>query len=330
MSDKPITQKIKDRLADYTAMLRDIDNQIERLDRMAMTMTAPPGPDMTGMPRGSGTPTDRTGMMVARKLELEEQIKESIAEERRENAAIERMIRKLDHPDERAVIRLRYFDRAGWDEIAGALFGDRQDYLDKEETYQKRTFRLHGRALLTLAKVAEDMDTPTQEGAAQATTAAPRGVNESKADKMRVNGIERDNAPMLSCIMSKDRRTPEQRWGSIRRATVRQPKNDHSNTAVERTSSRRLFMPQARGLLHKKAPPRKVVLLCYSGLRQVLHRLQPYLSSRAVISSSGKSTLRVLLPSRRTTVENAAPFGYKMQLSVSGSKYCSSSNFLPR
>ena len=27
MSEKPITQRIKDRLAAYTAMLRDIDNQ---------------------------------------------------------------------------------------------------------------------------------------------------------------------------------------------------------------------------------------------------------------------------------------------------------------
>lgn len=173
MSDKPITQKIKDRLADYTAMLRDIDNQIERLDRMTLTMADPPGPDMTGMPRGSGTPTDRTGMMVARKLELEEQIKESIAEERRENAAIERMIRKLDNPDERAVIRLRYFDRAGWDEIAGALFGDRQDYLDKEETYQKRTFRLHGRALLALAKVTEGTGITPEKEAAQKAAGRP-------------------------------------------------------------------------------------------------------------------------------------------------------------
>lgn len=175
MSDKPITQKIKDRLADYTAMLRDIDNQIERLDHMTLTMAAPPGSDMTGMPRGSGTPTDRTGMMVARKLELEEQIKESIAEERWENAAIERMIRKLDNPDERAVIRLRYFDRAGWDEIAGALFGDRQDYLDKEETYQKRTFRLHGRALLALAKVAEGTAPPRRKRRHRKPQAAPRG-----------------------------------------------------------------------------------------------------------------------------------------------------------
>ena len=47
MSEKPITQRIKDRLAAYTAMLRDIDNQLERLDRMEMTMASPPGPDLT-------------------------------------------------------------------------------------------------------------------------------------------------------------------------------------------------------------------------------------------------------------------------------------------
>ena len=81
MSEKPITQRIKDRLAAYTAMLRDIDNQLERLDRMEMTMASPPGPDLTGMPRGSGTPSDRTGMMVERKMELEEQIDRLKAEE---------------------------------------------------------------------------------------------------------------------------------------------------------------------------------------------------------------------------------------------------------
>ena len=50
MSEKPITQRIKDRLAAYTAILRDIDNQLERLGRMEISMAAPPGPDMTGMP----------------------------------------------------------------------------------------------------------------------------------------------------------------------------------------------------------------------------------------------------------------------------------------
>ena len=105
MSEKPITQRIKDRLAAYTAMLRDIDNQLERLDRMEMTMASPPGPDLTGMPRGSGTPSDRTGMMVERKMELEEQIDRLKAEEKQERNAIEGLILQLSDPDERAVIR---------------------------------------------------------------------------------------------------------------------------------------------------------------------------------------------------------------------------------
>ena len=156
MSEKPITQRIKDRLAAYTAMLRDIDNQLERLDRMEMTMASPPGPDLTGMPRGSGTPSDRTGMMVERKMELEEQIEERLAEEREERAALEAMIRQVENPDERAVLRLRYFDRADWDGICAALYGDRQDYLDRLDSYQNRTYKAHGRALLRLAEILKE------------------------------------------------------------------------------------------------------------------------------------------------------------------------------
>lgn len=143
MSEKPITQRIKDRLAAYTAMLRDIDNQLERLDRMEMTMASPPGPDLTGMPRGSGTPSDRTGMMVERKMELEEQIDRLKAEEKQERNAIEGLILQLSDPDERAVIRLRYFDRADWESTCGVLFGDRRDYVDRVDAYSGMAVRDH-------------------------------------------------------------------------------------------------------------------------------------------------------------------------------------------
>ena len=157
MSEKPITQRIKDRLAAYTAMLRDIDNQLERLDSMEMTMASPPGPDLTGMPRGSGTPSDRTGMMVERKMELEEQIDRLKAEEKQERNAIEGLILQLSDPDERAVIRLRYFDRADWESTCGVLFGDRRDYVDRVDAYQNRTYKIHGRALLNLAAVLDEL-----------------------------------------------------------------------------------------------------------------------------------------------------------------------------
>ena len=153
MNQKDAVNDIKERLGEYTRLLREIDNQYERLGLMEMTMAAPPGLSMTGMPRGSGTPSDRTGLMVMRKMELEEQIKETIAEEQKERASIEALIQRVKHPDERAVLRLRYFDRADWDGICAALYGDRQDYLDRLDSYQNRTYKAHGRALLRLAEI---------------------------------------------------------------------------------------------------------------------------------------------------------------------------------
>lgn len=164
MSDKPITHDIKERLGRYTNLLREIDNQYERLGRMEISMAAPPGSDMTGMPRGSGAPSDRTGMMVQRKIELEEQIKERLAEERAERTAIEAMIRQVENPDERAVLRLRYFDRADWDGICAVLFSDRKDYLERIESYQNRTYKAHGRALLRMAEILKETEATAVKG----------------------------------------------------------------------------------------------------------------------------------------------------------------------
>ena len=164
MSDKPITHDIKERLGKYTRLLREIDNQYERLGRMEISMAAPPGPDMTGMPRGSGTPTDRAGMMVLRKMELEEQVEERRAEEREERAALEAMIRQVENPDERAVLRLRYFDRADWGGICAVLFSDRQDYLERIDSCQNRTYKAHGRALLRMAEILKETEAPGVKG----------------------------------------------------------------------------------------------------------------------------------------------------------------------
>lgn len=153
MNEHPKTKQIKEHLGKYLKLLREIDNQTERLDRMEAVYGSPPGPDRSGMPRAKGGISDRVSSSVMKKMELEDRIKELEAEERRENEAIELMIRQLDDPDERAVIRLHYFDRAPWDDTTAALFGDRPDYIDRMEAYQRRTYRLHGRALLKLAVI---------------------------------------------------------------------------------------------------------------------------------------------------------------------------------
>lgn len=41
--------------------------------------------------------------------------------------------------------------RISWLDIQEALFGDKQDYLEKEENYQRRVFRLHQDGVRELA-----------------------------------------------------------------------------------------------------------------------------------------------------------------------------------
>jgi hypothetical protein len=154
MNEQPKTKKIKERLGAYLKLLREIDNETERLDRMELT-GGNTGPNLTGMPRPKGTVSNPVSAFVLKKMELEERIAKLNADERRENAAIEAMLQHLDDPDERAVIRLRYFDRAEWDGINAALFGSRPDYIEKLDAYQRRTYRIHGRALLRLADILE-------------------------------------------------------------------------------------------------------------------------------------------------------------------------------
>lgn len=157
-SDEPITKKVKDRLRKYTDKLRNIDNQYARLDRLETKMQSPAGPDLSGMPRGSGSHTDRTAMMVMRKMELDEEIAAAIEEEKAERKAIDAMICELEEPDEQAVLRLRYFDQADWGDVTFALYGDRPDYIERMEAYRRRTYRIHGRALLNMAEILEESE----------------------------------------------------------------------------------------------------------------------------------------------------------------------------
>ena len=140
MAEQSITQQIKERLAAYSAMLRRIDNQIERIERMESTMTSPKGQHIDGMPHTGGIAGDRMADMIARKEELEKKAREAIAEERAEHDRLDAMAETLRKPDETAVIQLRYFDRLSWDGVTETLFGDREDYVDKYDSYGRPAY----------------------------------------------------------------------------------------------------------------------------------------------------------------------------------------------
>ena len=146
------TDAIKEWLNDYRETERDIDNQVERLDRLDMQMTSISSPVITDMPRNPSPVYDRAAAVVAKKVDLENEIREAIQSQKRKRELIEDILKHLRSSDERGVIRIRYLDRASWYEVTDVLFGGREDYLNKEETYLRRVHKIHGSALQHIAQ----------------------------------------------------------------------------------------------------------------------------------------------------------------------------------
>lgn len=144
---------VKDRLNRYREKERDIYTQIERLERLTAKMTSAGSPVLSDMPKAGGSSIDRMAIMVAEKAELEEEIREDIRSQAVAWDKIESVLKKLQHSDERAVIRIRYHDRESWYTVTRLMFGTNDDFRGKEESYLRRVHKIHGSALLNMAKL---------------------------------------------------------------------------------------------------------------------------------------------------------------------------------
>ena len=105
------------------------------------------------MPRAQNSTNDRIADYIAVKDELDHSIREAVAAQNAERAKIESLLKMLKHSDARAVIRMRYFDRDSWNGVTDTMFGSKEDFLGKEDTYLRRVHKIHGAALKNLAEL---------------------------------------------------------------------------------------------------------------------------------------------------------------------------------
>ncbi len=115
--DTRAVDAMRERLRDYRSLNKEIDNEIERLERMEMRITGVGSPVLSDMPKAPSTVYDRMADNVARKIDLEAEIKELIEQRDSERKAIAALTRKLKQVNERAVIRMRYLDNEDWEDI---------------------------------------------------------------------------------------------------------------------------------------------------------------------------------------------------------------------
>ena len=149
-------EAVKQRLIDLRDLRREIENQSERLERLETKLVGVGALALTDMPKSPSPSNDRISDLMQQKFDLEEDIRATLEHRRRERMFFEKIIRRLKRSDERAVIRSRYLDGASWGDVVDLLYGDEEDLLEREDMYRKRVFKLHGRALLSMAQYIED------------------------------------------------------------------------------------------------------------------------------------------------------------------------------
>jgi len=145
------TRAVKRRLMDYRDNDRRYDNQVERLQNLTDKMYTMRIPELSDMPRTPSTVKDRVSVMVAQKDEVERDLQSLRDHQKNERAWIELVTGRLKNPDEQTVILVRYVDGESWNDVLTMLYGSKEDFREKEESYRRQTMRLHKRAISKIA-----------------------------------------------------------------------------------------------------------------------------------------------------------------------------------
>lgn len=128
----------------YLTRIRKTDTLVSRLCDMRFSLRSSLysiGSGAGQAPGGRGD-ADRIGSIVARIDVLEGKIDDAVDELTRQKDEIFDMIRRLEDPEEQAVLVARYLQLRSWRRIAAEM------YMDERTVY-----RLHGRALISIAAI---------------------------------------------------------------------------------------------------------------------------------------------------------------------------------
>ena len=112
---------IRGRCEAYADLARDIQNQIDRIERLEADALAPSAPSLDGMPRGRGVPGDRVGRAVALLDQIRETVREMVRAEAAERAELERIMAPLS-AREKSVLRAHYLDGMDWDDMEDVVY----------------------------------------------------------------------------------------------------------------------------------------------------------------------------------------------------------------
>ena len=146
------TGAVQEKLRDHVEKVKDYRLQCERMDRLNTRIIGVGAQIITDMPKAPSHDNDRAADLIAQKIELEKELLEMVAELEAERRDIEKALRFLKSAEQKAVIRGRYIDGDSFRDVNVLVFGGKEDFSEKEDSYLRRVFHLHGDALVRLAE----------------------------------------------------------------------------------------------------------------------------------------------------------------------------------
>ena len=135
-------------LIGHIVLLEEIGIQEEHLQEIQEEITNIPARNNDGMPRGSAKESDR----MAKKIEMKERIENKLNKLRERKEEEEQIIKgniKAANMDaiESQLMDLRYICGYDWGRVQRIMYMNKYDYYTKEQSYKRKMFRVHKKAL---------------------------------------------------------------------------------------------------------------------------------------------------------------------------------------
>lgn len=151
-NQKPDVAYVKQRLVELRESDKYIENLFEQKEMIEAQLTGISSPSLSDMPKsGTSSSPDRFTYKIAKLDELKAKIAKKIEQRDKERRYFEKLLSSVKKANQVSVIEMRYFYAMEWEEINNAIFGRKEDFEYRMDTYVRRTFYIHGEALSALA-----------------------------------------------------------------------------------------------------------------------------------------------------------------------------------
>ena len=130
----------------YRKEEEELDELIYRIRELRGSATSIKAQEITNMPKSPNV-GDPLSEYVVRLEALEGAMERRLYAHERDREALVGLIRKIRKPEEKDVVSCRYLYGMGWGDIKYKLYGGAPGFAKKPESYERRMYRAHNRAI---------------------------------------------------------------------------------------------------------------------------------------------------------------------------------------